>query len=69
VGSKVRDVDDLMADGHDISRWAGHDHVLAAFDEGELVQTLDLLAAATAGGEITIVELVDRGQPARAHRL
>src|SRR5262245_55029716 len=49
-------------------RRAEEDDILAALDEAELVQTLDLLAAQRRlKGEVEVVELLDHGQPAGAH--
>jgi hypothetical protein len=43
--------------------WSEEDHILAAFDEAELVQALDLLAAQRRlKSEIEVPELLDRGQ-------
>ena len=45
------------------------DHILAALDEAELVQTLDLLAAQRRlKREVEVVELLDDGQSTGAHR-
>ena len=45
------------------------DHILAALDEAELVQALDLLAAQRRlKGEIEVAELLDDRQSAGAHR-
>ena len=44
------------------------DHVLAAIDEAELVQALDLLALdAGLEGEVELIERLDRGQPGGTH--
>src|SRR5689334_24186140 len=51
------------------ARWPEEDHILAALDEAEFVQTLDLFAAKRwLKGEVKVAELLDGGQTTGADR-